>query len=142
MTFQKPIQLTIPRGLWPHKFLSDILIWRGPNLEKCTREIIMWCLIKIWGLRSAQIKKLKKTDPLFLFKKMQVCFLQLFDLNTPKASNCDPTAHGYFTRNHSYKNSFKQCKISYNLIKFCRIWEFKVSKESRDNFLCFCTLSM
>ena len=73
---------------------------------------------------------------------MWVCFLQLFDPSTPKASNRDPTAREYFTRNHSYKNSFKQCKISYNLIKFCCIWEFKVSTESRDNFLCFCTLSM
>ena len=58
---------------------------------------------------------------------MWVCFLQLFDPSTPKASNCDPTAREYFTRNHSYKNSFKQCKISYNLIKFCCIWKFKVS---------------
>ena len=75
-------------------------------------------------------------------KKMWVCFLQLFDPSTPKASNCNPTAREYFTRNDSYMNSFKQCKISYNLIKFCRIWEFKVSAESRVNFLCFCTLSI
>merc|ERR1712081_52283 len=73
---------------------------------------------------------------------MGVCFLQLFDPSTSKASNCDPTAHKYFTRNHPYKNSLKRCKISYNLIKFCQILELKVSTESRDNFLCFCTLSM
>ena len=99
LTFQKPIQLTIPRGLWPHKFLSDILIWRGPNLEKCTREIIVRCPIKIWGLRSAQIKKLKKTDPNFFWKKIRVCFLQLFYRSTPKASNCNPNSRDYFTRN-------------------------------------------
>ena len=73
---------------------------------------------------------------------MGVCFLQLFDLSTPKASNRDPTVRKNFTRNHSYKNSFKQCKISYKLIKFCCIWEFKVTTESRGNFLCFCTLSL
>ena len=27
---------------------------------------------------------------------MGVCFLQLFDLSTPKASNRDPTAQDYF----------------------------------------------
>ena len=79
-------------------------------------------------LNFLKISKAKK-DPPFLYKK-GVCFLQLFDLNTPKASNCDPTAHGYFTRNHSYKNSFKQCKISYNLIKLCQIRELNVSTES------------
>ena len=79
-----------------------------------------------------------KKQTLIIFEKNG----DLFDPSTPKASNCDPTAREYFTRNHSYKNSFKQCKISYNLIKFCRIWELKVSTESRDNFLCFCTLSM
>ena len=26
LTFQKPIRLTIPRGLWPKKILSDIFI--------------------------------------------------------------------------------------------------------------------
>merc|ERR1711954_334023 len=73
---------------------------------------------------------------------MGVCFLQLFDPCTPKASNHNQTAREYFMRNHSYKNSFKQCNIYYNLIKFCRIWDFKVPTESRVNFLCFCTLSM
>ena len=118
------------------------MILRGQNHENITREIIAKIRIAIWGLRSARIKKLKKTDPHFFSKKIRVCFLQLFDPSTPKASNCDPTAREYFMRNHSYKNSFKQCKISYNLIKFCCIWEFKVSTESRDNILCFCTLSM
>merc|ERR1711954_385550 len=106
------------------------------------REKITKIWIAIEGLRSARIKKLKKTDPHFFPKKMRVCFLQLFDPSTPKASNCDPNLRKYFTRKHSYKNSFTQCKISYNLIKFCRIWELKVSTESRDNFLCFCSLSM
>ena len=31
-------------------------------------------------------------------KKMGVCFLQLFDLSTPKASNCDPTTRDFFMR--------------------------------------------
>ena len=75
-------------------------------------------------------------------KKMGVSFLQLFYLGTPEASNQDPMEHEYFMRNHSYKNSFKQCNISYNFIKFGLILEFKVSTESRYNFLCFCTLSM
>ena len=76
--------------------------------------------ITIWGLRSAWIKKLKRTDPHF------------FDPSTPKASNGDPMAREYFTRNHSYKNSYKQCKISYNLIIFYQIWKFLVSKEIFD----------
>ena len=75
LTFQKPIQLTIPRGLWPHKFLSDILIWRGPNLEKNMREICAHSQITIWSLRSALIKKLKKTDPHFFSKKWGSVFL-------------------------------------------------------------------
>ena len=65
--------------------------------------------IPIWGLRSAWIKKLKKTDPNFFPKKIRVCFLQLFDLSTPKASNCNPTLHGYFTR------------------KFLKIWAQKLN---------------
>ena len=64
-----------------------------------TREIFARRRIAIWGLRSARIKKLKKTDPHFFWKKIRVCFLQLFDPSTPKASNCDPTARKYFTRN-------------------------------------------
>ena len=72
-----------------------------------------------------------------IWKKMGACFLQLFDPSTPKASNHDLKAHKYFMRHHSYTNIFKQCKISYNLIKFCRIKELKVSTESRDNFPCF-----
>ena len=92
-------------------------------------------------LRSDWIKKVEKSDPIF-FQKMAVFSLQLFDFSAPKAPYRDLTAREYSTHNHSYENSFKHCKISYNLIKFCRIWEFKVSKESRDNFLCFCTLSM
>merc|ERR1711954_184760 len=37
---------------------------------------------------------------------------------TPKASNRNPTARKYFTCDHSNKNSFKHCKISYKFIKF------------------------
>jgi len=142
LKFWKPIWLSIPRGLWPYNFFRDILILRGQNNENITREKIAKIRIAIWGLRSARIKKLKKTDPHFFSKKMGVCFLQLFDLSTPKASNRDPNLCKYFTRKHSFKNSFKQCKISYDLIKFCRIWQLKVSTGSRDNFQCFCTLSM
>merc|ERR1711954_97298 len=87
-------------------------------------------------------QKVEENRPPFFFKKIGVCFLQLFDPSTPKASNWDPTAREYFMRNYSYKNSFKQCKISYSLIKFCRIWELKVSTYSRVNLLIFCTLSM
>ena len=47
--------------------------------------------------RSARIKKLKKTDPHYFWKK-GVCFLQLFDPSTPKASNGDLTARDYFMR--------------------------------------------
>ena len=43
--------------------MSDIFIWRSPNLEKFMHEIVTRCQITIWGLRSAWIKKLKKTDP-------------------------------------------------------------------------------
>ena len=86
--------------------------------------------------------KVEENRPPFFSKKIRVCFLQLFDRSTPKASNCDLMAHEYFTHNHSYKNSLKQCKISYNLIKLCQIRELNVSTESWDNFLCFCTLSM
>ena len=63
------------------------------------REISARRRIAIWGLRSAQIKKLKKTDPHFFWKKMGVCFLQLFDPSTPKASNRDPNFRDFFTRN-------------------------------------------
>ena len=87
-------------------------------------------------------QKVVDKRPSYFSKKMGVCFLQLFDPSTPKASNCNPTAREYFTRNDSYMNSFKQCKISYNLIKFCWILEFKLTTESKHNFLCFCTLSM
>ena len=59
-------------------------------------KIVAHRRIRIWGLRSAWIKKLKTTDPNFFWKKMRVCFLQLFDLSTPKASNRDPTARDNF----------------------------------------------
>ena len=62
------IGLKIPRGLWPYNYFSDILILRGQNHENITREIIAQILIASWGLRSAQIKKLKKTDPHFFQK--------------------------------------------------------------------------
>ena len=50
-------------------------------------------------LRSAWIKKLKKTDPHFFLKKMGGCFLHIFDPSTPKASNRDPNLRDFFTRN-------------------------------------------
>ena len=37
-----------------------------------TREIFARRRIAIWGLRSARIKKLKKTDPNFFSKKMWI----------------------------------------------------------------------
>ena len=33
-----------------------------------------------------------RKQSIILFEKMRVCFHQLFDLSTPKASNSDPTA--------------------------------------------------
>ena len=80
----------------------------------------------------AKDQKVEGNRPPFIFKKIRVCFLQLFDPSTPKASNCDPNSRENFKRNYSYENSFKQCNISHNLIKFCRIWEFKVSTELLD----------
>ena len=44
-------------------------------------------------------KSWRKQTPIFFEKKIRVCFLQLFDPSTPKASNRDPTAREYFTRN-------------------------------------------
>ena len=84
-----------PRGLWPCNFFPVILILRGHNHENITCKIFTYCWIAIWGLRSARIKELKKTDSIFF--KESVCFFQLFDLSTSKASNCNPTAHTYFT---------------------------------------------
>jgi len=40
-----------------------------------------------------------RKQTLIFFEKNGVCFLQFFDLSTPKASNRDPTAREYFTRN-------------------------------------------
>ena len=71
---------------------KTMLIWM------IMHEIFAHHRITIWALRSAQIKKLKKTDPNFFSKKMGVCFLQLFHQSTPKASNCDPTTCKFFTR--------------------------------------------
>ena len=64
-----------------------------------THQIFRSHWVAIGGLRSAQIKNLMKPDPHLFFKKIGVYFLQLFDLSTPKASNCDPTAREYFMRN-------------------------------------------
>ena len=41
-----------------------------------THKIVARRRIAIWGLRSARIKKLKKTDPHYFSKKIRVCFLQ------------------------------------------------------------------
>ena len=43
--------------------------------------------------------KIVETDPHFFLKKIRVCFLQLFDPSTPKASNRDPNSRNYFMRN-------------------------------------------
>ena len=69
LKFWKPIWLSIPRGLWPYNFFPDILILRGQNHENITREIFARHRIAIWGLRSARIKNMKKTDPHFFQKK-------------------------------------------------------------------------
>ena len=58
---------------WMH--FSHILILRGQNNENITRDIFARRWIAIWDLRSARIKKLKKTDPHFFPKKIRVCFL-------------------------------------------------------------------
>ena len=58
LTFQKPTWLTIPRELWPKRILSDIFIWRSPNVEIFTCEIVPRRQIAIWGLRSTLIEKL------------------------------------------------------------------------------------
>ena len=89
----------------------------------------------------ASNKKVVSNRPTF-FGKRGVCFLQLFYKRHSSVLNCNLLLHNYFMCNHSYENSLKQCKISYNLIKFCWTWEFKVSRESRDNLLYFCTVSM
>ena len=95
------------------------------------RRIVIWCL------RSARIKKLKRTDPNFFSKKMWVFSLQFFDPSTPKASNQNPNISRLIIHIRIVLNN----ALSYNLIKFCHTWEFKVSTESRYNFLCFFTLS-
>ena len=69
LKFLKPIWLRIPWRLWPYKFFPDILILRGQNHENITRKIFARHQIAIWGLRSAQIKNMKKTDPPFFQKK-------------------------------------------------------------------------
>ena len=55
-----------PKRLWPYNYFPDILILRGQIHENITREKIVRRRIAIWGVRSAQIKKLNKTDPHFL----------------------------------------------------------------------------
>ena len=71
LTFRKPIRLIIPRGLSPHIFSSDIMIWRGTNLDKFMQEIIVRCWIAISGLRSAWIKIWRKQTPTFFKTKNQ-----------------------------------------------------------------------
>ena len=66
--------LSIPRGLWPYNFFRHIFILRGPNNENITREKIAKIRIAIRGLRSARIKKMKKTDPNFFQKKWRSVF--------------------------------------------------------------------
>ena len=54
-----------------------------------TDEIVKHSRIAIWGLRSALIKMLKRTDPHYFFLKTGVCFLQLFDPRHGLVSNCN-----------------------------------------------------
>ena len=63
LEFWAPILLSIPRGLWPYNFFPDVLILRGQNYENITHEKFARHRIAIWGLRSAWIQKLKKTQP-------------------------------------------------------------------------------
>ena len=51
--------------------------------------------LKFEALGVLGSKSYRKQTPIF-FKKMGVCFLQPFDPSTPKAYNCNPTAHDYF----------------------------------------------
>ena len=64
-----------------------------------THKIVARRRIAIWGLRSARIKKLKKTDPHYFSKKIRVCFLQLFDPRHGLVSNCNSSLPNYFTHN-------------------------------------------
>ena len=57
-----------------------------------THKIVARRRIAIWGLRSARIKKLKKTDPHYFSKKIRVCFLQLFDPRHGLVSNRDSSS--------------------------------------------------
>ena len=87
--------LNIQRGLWTYNFFPDIFILSGQNDENIMREIFLHHRIAIVGLRRAWIKKLKKKTHFFP-KMMNVCFLQLFDSSTPKASNRDMTTRKYY----------------------------------------------
>ena len=71
--------------------MSDILIWRRPNLEKFMREIVAWQGVRIWDLTMPRIKKLMKTHPLFL-----VCFLDFFYQKHGLASNPDSLSWDHF----------------------------------------------
>ena len=65
---------------------------------------------------------------------MGVCFLQLFDSSTPKASNCDPTTSEYFAHSIFMILALK-IKISgkklfgHNLSGCLTILAFKISKK-------------
>ena len=96
----------------------------GQNHENIKREIFARRRIAIWGLRSARIKNMKKTDPHFFQKKMWVCFLQLFDPSTPKASNRDPTTRAYFTRNFFQNLSPFKSKYLTTFTEAIILWGF------------------
>ena len=51
---------------------------------------------------------------------MRVCSLQLFDLSTPKASNCDPTACNYFFH---MQNIFEKITNFSKLSQFWSVFE-------------------
>ena len=79
-------------------YFSDISILLGKILKnihiKYSRKDESQFDIKLC-LRS---KSWREQTP-SIFEKFGVCFHQLFDPSTPKASKRDPTAHEYFTRN-------------------------------------------
>ena len=113
----------------PNRVMASLILDR--YFEKFMCEICVRRRIAIWGLRSAQINKLKKADPHFFLKNWGSVFFN-FLIQALLRPQIAIKGRGNISR--VIIHSFKQCKISYNLIKFCRIWEFKVSKESEDNF--------
>ena len=63
-----------------------------------THKIVACHQITIWGLRSNRIKKLKKTDPHFFFKRMGVCFQHFLDPSHCYGSNRNLSWQDWFMR--------------------------------------------